>query len=96
MLALTGRDFPATEALRMGLINELYENQEELMKGALNLAREITGNTDNAVRGTKKILNYMEDHSVDDGLKFVAAWNSAFFNSGEVQKAFQRSMVCKK
>jgi len=33
MLALTGRDFPATEALRMGLINELYENQEELMKG---------------------------------------------------------------
>jgi enoyl-CoA hydratase len=96
MLALTGRDFPATEALRMGLINELYENQEELMKGALNLAREITGNTDNAVRGTKKILNYMEDHSVDDGLKFVAAWNSAFFNTGEVQKAFQRSMVCKK
>jgi enoyl-CoA hydratase len=96
MLALTGRDFPATEALRMGLINELYENQEELMKGALNLAREITGNADNAVRGTKKILNYMEDHSVDDGLKFVAAWNSAFFNTGEVQKAFQRSMEGKK
>jgi enoyl-CoA hydratase/carnithine racemase len=96
MLALTGRDFPATEALHMGLINELYENQEELMKGALNLAREITGNADNAVRGTKKILNYMEDHSVDDGLKFVAAWNSAFFNTGEVQKAFQRSMEGKK
>jgi enoyl-CoA hydratase len=96
MLALTGRDFPADVALRMGLVNELYENQEELMKGALNLAAEIAGNADNAVRGTKKILNYMENHSVDDGLKYVATWNSAFFNAGEVQKAFQRSMESKK
>jgi enoyl-CoA hydratase len=96
MLALTGRDFPADSALRMGLINELYENQEDLMKGALNLAAEIVGNADNAVRGSKKILNYMENHSVNDGLKYVATWNSAFFNTGEVQKAFQRSMESKK
>jgi enoyl-CoA hydratase len=96
MLALTGRDFPADSALRMGLINELYDNHEDLMKGAMNLAAEIVDNADNAVRGTKKILNYMENHSVDDGLKYVAAWNSAFFNTGEVQKAFQRSMESKK
>jgi enoyl-CoA hydratase len=96
MLALTGRDFPAEAALRMGLINELHENQEELMKAALSLAAEIAGNADNAVRGTKKVLNYMENHSVEDGLKYVAAWNSAFFNAGEVQKAFQRSMESKK
>jgi len=96
MLALTGRDITAEEALRMGLINEIHEDREALMKGALSLAREITGNADNAVRGTKKILNYMEDHSVDDGLKYVAAWNSAFFNTGEVKKAFQRNMESKK
>jgi enoyl-CoA hydratase len=96
MLALTGRDFPADSALRMGLINELYENQEDLMKGALELAGEIAGNADNAVRGTKKVLNYMENHSVEDGLKYVATWNAAFFNTGEVQKAFQRSMESKK
>jgi enoyl-CoA hydratase len=80
----------------MGLINELYENQEDLMKGALELAGEIAGNADNAVRGTKKVLNYMENHSVEDGLKYVATWNAAFFNTGEVQKAFQRSMESKK
>jgi enoyl-CoA hydratase len=96
MLAFTGRDCPADVSLRMGLVNELYENQEELMKGALDLAKEIAGNADNAVRGTKNVLNYMENHSVDDGLKYVAAWNSAFFNTGEVQKAFQRSMESKK
>ena len=96
MLALTGRDISAEVALRMGLINEIHEDREALMKGALSLALEITGNADNAVRGTKKILNYMQDHSVDDGLNYVAAWNSAFFNTGEVQKAFLRSMESKK
>jgi enoyl-CoA hydratase len=96
MLALTGRDFPADTALRMGLVNELYESQEELMKAALNLAAEIAGNAGNAVRGTKKVLHYMENHSVEDGLKYVATWNAAFFNTGEVQKAFQRSMESKK
>lgn len=92
MLALTGRDFTAETARHMGLVSELYENQEKLMKGALDLAAEIAGNADNAVRGTKKILNYMERHGVEDGLKYVATWNAAFFNTGEVQKAFQRSM----
>jgi enoyl-CoA hydratase len=66
------------------------------MKGALDLAAEIAGNADNAVRGTKKILNYMESHSVEDGLRYVAAWNSAFFNTDAVQKAFERSMQSKK
>ena len=96
MLAFTGRDFHADLALRMGLINELYENPEALMKGALTLAAEIAGNAVNAVQGAKKILNYMESHSADDGLEYVATWNSAFFNVDEVRKAFQLSMESKK
>jgi len=92
MMAYTGRDFNADECLRMGLINEIYENQESLMEGALKLAEEIADNSSAAVKGTKKILNYMEDHSVDDGLKYVAAWNSAFFNTKDIQDAFVRSM----
>lgn len=96
MLAFTGRDIAAAEALRIGLVNELYENQDDLMKAALGLAAEITGNSDNAVRGAKKILNYMENHSVEDGLKYVAGWNAAFFNASEVQKSFLRSMEGKK
>lgn len=92
MLAYTGRDVPAEEALRIGLLNEIYDNQETLMNGALKLAAEITANAEPAVRGTKKILNYMENHSVDDGLKFVATWNAAFLNTREIQEAFQKSM----
>lgn len=92
MLAYTGRDVPAEEALRMGLLNGIYDSHEALMSGALDLAAEIAANAEPAVRGTKKILNYMENHSVDDGLKFVAAWNAAFLNTREIQEAFQKSM----
>jgi len=93
MMAYTGRDFTAEECLRMGLINEIYDSQESLMAGALKLAEEIAANSAAAVRGSKQILNYMEDHSVEDGLKYVAAWNSAFFNTKEIQDAFMKSMA---
>jgi enoyl-CoA hydratase len=92
MMAFTGRDFTAEEALRMGLVNEIYENREALMSGALALAAEIAENAATAVRGSKRILSYMENHSVDDGLKYVAAWNSAFLNTREIQETLQRAM----
>jgi enoyl-CoA hydratase len=90
MLALTGRDISAAEAHRIGLINELYADPSTLMEGALSLAAEITANAEPAVRGTKKILKYMEDHNESDGLRYVATWNSAFFNTREIQGAVQR------
>ena len=92
MMAFTGRDFTAEEALRMGLVNEFYDNREALMAGALSLAAEISENAAPAVRGSKRILAYMENHSVDDGLKYVAAWNSAFLNTREIQEALKRAM----
>jgi enoyl-CoA hydratase len=90
LLALTGRDITAAEAHRIGLVNELYEDPGALMDGALKLAAEITANAEPAVRGTKKILQYMEDHDEADGLRYVATWNSAFFNTREIQDAVQR------
>ena len=96
MMAFTGRDFSAEEALRMGLVNEIYDDREALMAGALALAAEIADNAAPAVRGSKRILAYMEDHSVDDGLKYVAAWNSAFLNTREIQEALRKAMEKRK
>jgi enoyl-CoA hydratase len=92
MMALTGRDFTAEEARQMGLVNTLYEDRDALMAGATALAEEIAANPPAAVRGTKRILTYMEDHSVEDGLRYVAAWNAAFLNTPEIQEALTRAM----
>jgi enoyl-CoA hydratase len=96
LMALTGRDVPAEEALRMGLLNAVYETQEAMTAGALALAAEIAANAAPAVAGAKHILNYMQDHSVRDGLNYVAAWNSAFLSVEEIQKALTAMLEKKK
>jgi enoyl-CoA hydratase len=92
LLAYTGRDIDASQALSMGLINELYDNQVLLMAGAAKLACEIASNSTAAVRGTKKILNFMESHSPEEGLDYVAAWNAAFLDIKEIEKAMSATM----
>jgi len=96
LMALTGRDIPADEALRMGLLNAVYETREEMTEGVLALAAEIAENSAPAVTGAKKILNYTQDHSVRDGLRYVAAWNSAFLNVPEIQNALTAMLEKKK
>jgi len=91
-LAYTGRDIGASQALNMGLINEIYENQELLMAGASKLACEIAANSAAAVRGTKKIINFMESHNPEEGLNYVAMWNASFLDIKEIEKAMSAAM----
>jgi len=84
------------EALRMGLLNAVYETQEAMTAGELAIAAEIAANAAPAVAGAKHILNYMQDHSVRDGLNYVAAWNSAFLSVEEIQKALTAMLEKKK
>lgn len=86
MLAFTGRDISGEEAKRIGLVSEIYEDFEELEKNSIELATEIASNPSIAVRGTKEILNYMEDHGPKDGMDYVAVWNSAFLDSEDLRE----------
>ncbi len=54
-LALTGRQMPAEEAMRFGLLNRLVESGEALST-ALDLAIEIAGNAPLAVDVSKQIV----------------------------------------
>ena len=40
-----------------------------------------------AVTGTKRVLEYCADKSVEDGLMYVATWNAAFVASEDLQEA---------
>lgn len=56
-LLFTGRIIPADEAYRIGLLNHLVP-AAEVMPASLDMAREIAGNYQSAVRGLKNILNH--------------------------------------
>jgi enoyl-CoA hydratase len=91
-MAYTGKDIKAEQALDMGLINEIYDNHDILMEGAYKLATEIAANSVGAIQGTKKILNYMESHSPEEGLDYVATWNASFLNIKEIEKVMTAAL----
>jgi enoyl-CoA hydratase len=88
-LAFTGRDIDADRALRIGLVNDVYDDEAKLHEAARKLAREIADNPAVVVQGIKQVLDFSEGHSIEDGEKFVALWNAAFLASTDLAEAIQ-------
>ena len=91
-LAFTGKDFDADYAKQIGLVNEVYDTPEATQKAAQDLAREMAKNPPQVLRGIKQVLAFGEDHSVKDGLEYVAVWNSAFLTSDDLTEAMMAFM----
>ena len=91
-LAFTGRNIDGTEAARIGLVNRTYENQEALLAGVIEIAAQIAAKSPIAVAGTKQMISYMRDHSINDGLEYVATWNAATLLSGDLKECMQAQM----
>lgn len=91
-LAYTGRKMEAEEALGLGLVNQVYEDHEELLTGVMKIAGEISKKSPIAIRGTKEMLLYSRDHSVDDGLNYNASWNAGMLSMEDVLKSIEAQM----
>jgi len=91
-LAYTGRQFGAIEARSIGLVNRVYSHHESLLAGVMEIAREIAAKSPIAVTGTKAMISYMRDHSINDGLEYVATWNSAMLQSNDLRVAIAAHM----
>src|SRR4051812_26538999 len=88
-LALTGKDIDAARAEKIGLVNDVHADQDALLKAARELAGEIAANPPLVVQGTKQVLAANTERQVADGLRYVAAWNSAFLPSKDLGEAVQ-------
>lgn len=86
-LAYTGRQFDAHEALRLGFVNTVYPDQQTLLQAVNELAHEIASKSPLAIRGTKEMLLYARDHSVSDGLNYVATWNAGMLSTDDVGRS---------
>lgn len=86
-MAFTGGDYDADFAERCGLVNHVYDTPEQLFTEAHQLARQIADNPASAVQGAKRVLNYSLNKSIDDGLQYVAVWNSSQLQSDDFSEA---------
>lgn len=91
-LAYTGRKVDATEAREIGLVNKVYDTREALQAGVREMAALIATKSPLSIRGTKEMLNYSRDHSVADGLNYIATWNAAMLMSNDLTAAMMAGM----
>ena len=71
----------------MGYVSSVFPSKAEAVKGALKTAQLIASKSPVAVQGTKHIIDYSRDHSIEDGLRYTATWNSAMLQTEDVKKA---------
>ncbi|CAL5867943.1 uncharacterized protein PFLUO_LOCUS2166 [Penicillium psychrofluorescens] len=86
-VALTARTFGAEEALRVGFVNNVYGSRQDTVSAALKMAALMASKSPLAMQSTKEILNYSRDHTVEEGLRYTAVWNSAALQSKDVSAA---------
>jgi enoyl-CoA hydratase len=88
-MAFTGNPVPAQRALEFGLVNHVYADKSLMLEAARGMAAEIAANSPLAVEGIKKVLDFCDGHSEEDGLEYVAQWNTAFFLSRDLAEAVE-------
>ncbi|KAI1735478.1 enoyl CoA hydratase-like protein [Xylaria scruposa] len=86
-VCLSARFFGADEALAVGFVSRVLENKAQAIDAATKLATLIASKSPVAVQGTKEILNYSRDNSVENGLRYTAIWNAAMLQSNDLKAA---------
>jgi enoyl-CoA hydratase len=87
-LAYTGRRWTAAEAKAAGFVNDVYPDRETMLEAVAGVAHEIAAKSPMAIWGTKQTMHYTRDHSVADGLEYIANWNAAMFDTDDMAEAF--------
>ena len=92
-LCYSGRRFDAEEARTMGLVSRVLADRDAVMVAANELAQSIAEKSLLAIAGIKRNLAYARDHSVADGLDYIATWNGGMLCSEDLMAAVQAKMA---
>lgn len=88
-LAFTGKDIDAARAEKIGLVNEVYPDQDAVLQAAREMAAEIAANPPLVVQGVKDVLSVNTHAQVEAGQRYVSSWNAAFLPSKDLTEAVQ-------
>ncbi len=87
-MAYTGRRMFAPKAREIGWVNEVFEDQAAMLAHAMQTAREIASKAPVAVTGSKVMINYARDHTIQDGLDYIGVWQTGMFSGPHMAEAF--------
>jgi enoyl-CoA hydratase len=90
-LGYTGDRLPAERAERLGFVNGLFDTHEQLLAGALEVARRIAAKAPVAIAATKRMISYTRDHSVAESFDYLNALQPAIFDIEEIKRSLKKS-----
>lgn len=76
----------------MKLVLENFEDKERLDEHVEKVAQLISKKSPLTIRGTKEAIHFQRDHSTQDSLYQVRAWNASMLHSDDLEKAFVAQM----
>jgi enoyl-CoA hydratase len=90
-LGYTGDKLTAERAERLGFVNGLFDSQQALVAGALEVARRIASKAPVAVAATKQMISYTRDHSVAESFEYLNALQPGIFSIEDIRQALAAS-----
>lgn len=92
-MALTAALFDAPTALHQGLLSKVSPTREQCILDGLDTARLIATKSPVAIQGTKFLLDYSREHTVQEGLQMTEIWNAAMLQSRDVSDAIAGALT---
>ena len=81
--------------LKMALIFLQFSQlgaHEAMMREVTAIARTIASKAPLAIRGTKEMVLYTRDHSVAEGLNYIATWNAGMMSQADLKAGLEAQM----
>ncbi|KFG85533.1 delta(3,5)-delta(2,4)-dienoyl-CoA isomerase [Metarhizium anisopliae] len=91
-VAMTGRNFDADEAYRVGFVGSVLPTKQDALVEAFSVARSLSGKSPVAVQAVKHFLDYSRGRTVTEGLQYQLAYNMAAIQTKDVPDAIKALM----
>lgn len=92
-LAYLGSSLTADRAERLGFVNAVSPDAEAVVVAAMDMARRIAGKAPLAISGSKAALNHARDHTVAEGLEWIAVMQGSLWQPSDIMAAIQARMA---
>lgn len=91
-MALTGGDFGSGYALRVNLVNELFDGPDELLDKTIEIAKFIGNNEGSILSECKSTINGVAEEKILESMDRSARFNTRFADFSKIAENFKKSL----
>ncbi|VAW18834.1 Enoyl-CoA hydratase [hydrothermal vent metagenome] len=88
-MAYTGQRIDAKRALETGLVNQVFEGHEEMMREVMTIAKQIAAKSPLAISASKKAFNFSRNNGLRDALEYIGVLQAAVLEPADIGAAMK-------